>query len=132
MMRAISQLADLFLGDDALDFFGRALDPVARPSVRLDRQPGDDGVDVALLRHVAALRPLKMEQHVVIDCVVVGHGFAQVLGFSRSMRSSVNSGGPSVSLRMRRSRSSVGSAGSSNWPICLTARFSISVGSRLM
>jgi hypothetical protein len=30
---------------------------------------------------------------------------------------------------MRRSRSSTGSDGSSNWPICLTARSSISTGS---
>jgi MFS family permease len=34
------------------------------------------------------------------------------------MRSSENSGGPAVSLRMRRSRSALGRDGSSNWLIC--------------
>jgi len=48
----------------------------------------------------------------------------------RSMRSSENSGGPSVSLRMRRSRSATGRDGSSNRPIYSTAKSSISTGSR--
>src|ERR1043166_4014392 len=48
----------------------------------------------------------------------------------RSMRSSRNSGGPSVSLRTRRSRSATGREGSSNWPTWVTAKPSISAESR--
>lgn len=52
-----------------------------------------------------------------------------LLGFGRSLRSAENSGGPSISLRMRRSRSSAGSDGSSNWLICFAARSLSSTGS---
>src|ERR1700760_241474 len=39
------QPADLFLGHDALDIAGFALDPVTRTAIGLDRQARDDGVD---------------------------------------------------------------------------------------
>src|SRR4029077_3921255 len=65
--------ADLFLGHHALDVFGLALDTVARASVRLDRQAGDDGIDAALLDAGAALRPLQLVVDIVIDRVIVRH-----------------------------------------------------------
>ena len=66
--------ADLFLGHYALDILGLALDTVARASVRLDRQAGDNGIDAALLGDGAALRPLHLVMDVVIDREIVGHG----------------------------------------------------------
>src|SRR6202020_134068 len=65
--------ADLFLGHHALDVLGLALDTVARASVRLDRQAGDNGIDAALLDDGAALRPLKLVMDVVVDRVIMGH-----------------------------------------------------------
>ena len=56
----------------------------------------------------------------IIDRVIVGTSAHSLSG--RSMRSSENSGGPAVSLRMRRSRSAMGRDGSSNWLICSTAK----------
>jgi len=65
--------ADLLLGHDALDVLGLALDAVARATVRLDRQTGDNGVDASLLDRRAALRPLQLVMNVVIDREIVGH-----------------------------------------------------------
>ena len=65
--------ADLFLGHYALDILGLALDTVARASVRLDRQAGDNGIDAWLLDDGATLRPLKLVVDVVIDREIVGH-----------------------------------------------------------
>src|ERR1700674_5746451 len=67
------QPADLFLGHHALDILGLALDAIARASVRLDRQAGDDGIDAPLLDHGAALRPLQLVVDVVIDRKIMGH-----------------------------------------------------------
>ena len=64
----------------------------------------------------------------IIDRVIVGTSAHSLSG--RSMRSSENSGGPAVSLRMRRSRSAMGRDGLSNWPICSTAKSSILTESR--
>jgi hypothetical protein len=72
--RRLAQLADLLLGNDALDFLSLALDPVAEASVRLDRQASGDGIDALLHGDVAALRLLWVEQHVVIDRVMIWHG----------------------------------------------------------
>ena len=71
--RRSAQLADLLLGNDALDFLSLALDPVAESSVRLDRHAGGDGINA--LRHgdVAALWLLRVEKHVVIDRVMIWH-----------------------------------------------------------
>src|ERR1700737_2037937 len=68
-----AQPADLFLGHHALDILGLALDAVARASVRLDRQAGDDGIDAALLGVGAALRPLRLVMNVIIDREIVRH-----------------------------------------------------------
>ena len=65
--------ADLFLGHYALDIFGLALDAIARASVGLDRQTGDDGIDASLLNDGAALRALQLVVDVVVDRVIVGH-----------------------------------------------------------
>src|ERR1700682_3635298 len=67
------QPADLFLGHHALDILGLALDAIARASVRLDRQAGDDGIDASLLGDRATLRPLHLVMDVVIDREIVGH-----------------------------------------------------------
>src|SRR4051794_26717595 len=67
------QPADLFLGHHALDILGPALDAIARASIRLDRQAGDDGIDAALLVVGATLRPLQLMMDIVIDREIVGH-----------------------------------------------------------
>src|ERR1700727_663353 len=67
------QPADLFLGHHALDVLGLALDAIARTSIRLDRQAGDDGIDAALLDDGATLRPLQLVMDVVVDRVIMGH-----------------------------------------------------------
>jgi hypothetical protein len=66
-------LADLLLGNDALDLFSLALDPVAESSVRLERHAGGNGINALLLGNVATLRLLRVEQHVLIDRVVIWH-----------------------------------------------------------
>ena len=65
--------ADLLLGHDALDVFGLALDAIARAAVGLDREAADDGLDASFLDGGAALRPLQLVVHVVIDRKIVGH-----------------------------------------------------------
>src|ERR1700753_1586724 len=67
------QPADLFLGHDALDIAGLALDAVTRAAVGLDRQTRDDGIDVLFPRAGAALRPLRLMMNVFINCEIVGH-----------------------------------------------------------
>src|SRR5260370_40662806 len=67
------QPANLFLGHHALDILGLAFDAVARASVRLDRQAGDDGIDAALLGDGATLRPLQLVMDVIIDREIVSH-----------------------------------------------------------
>lgn len=64
---------DLFLGHDALDVFGLALDTIARTAIGFDRQAGDDGVDATFLHRGAALRALLLVMNVVIDREVMGH-----------------------------------------------------------
>ena len=63
---------DLFLGHDALDILGLALDAVARAAVGLDRQARDDRVDASFLHRSAALRALLLVMDVVIDRVIIG------------------------------------------------------------
>src|SRR6202012_1392644 len=65
--------ADLFLGHDALDIAGLALDAVTRAAVGLDRQTRDDGIDVLFPSAGAALRPLRLMMNVFINCEIVGH-----------------------------------------------------------
>jgi hypothetical protein len=68
-----SQPADLFLGHHPLDVLGLALDTVTGPSVRLDRQAGDNGINASLLDDGTTLRPLQLVVDIVIDRVIVGH-----------------------------------------------------------
>jgi hypothetical protein len=71
--RRSAQLADLLLGNDALEFLGLALDPVAESSVRLDRHEGGDSINALRYGDVATLWLLRVEQHVVIDRVMIWH-----------------------------------------------------------
>src|SRR5580765_757017 len=64
-----AQSRDLLLGHEALDILGLAPDAVARASVGLDRQTGDNGINGSLLDRGAALRPLQLVMYVVIDRV---------------------------------------------------------------
>src|SRR5947209_7446846 len=67
------QRADLFLGHDALDVLGLALDTIAPAAVRFDRQAADDGIDAALLDHGAALRALLLVVDIVVNRVTMRH-----------------------------------------------------------
>jgi hypothetical protein len=73
-----AQTADLLLSDDPLDILGLALDAVAGPAVSLDWQAGDDGIDAALFDGGAALRPLQLVMHVIVDRKIVGHRYFPV------------------------------------------------------
>jgi hypothetical protein len=65
--------AQQVLGHHALEIFVLALDAVPRAPVRFYRQERDDRVDVALLDNIAALRPLKLVEDVVVDMVDMFH-----------------------------------------------------------
>lgn len=103
---------------------GRELDLTARAPVQRKAMMGSSratGLDL-----LAFCPVLRSSMHFMLN-----HKLRSAHPLSgRSMRSSENSGGPSVSLRMRRSRSATGRDGSSNRPIYSTAKSSISTGSR--
>src|ERR1700722_5455674 len=65
--------ADLLFGHHAFDILGLALDAVARASIGLDRQTGDDGVHATLLDDGTALRTLKLVMDVIVDREIMGH-----------------------------------------------------------
>jgi hypothetical protein len=63
----------LLFGHDTLDIVGLAPDPVAKPTVGLDRKAGDDSIDGTLFELSAALRSLTLVMNVIIDRIGVRH-----------------------------------------------------------